>query len=203
MMKLHYFPISMCMALSLSCAAPAIEPPKISLPPGVRNSMTAQEEASMEDKDIPSKWFQGARGYEKAVEIQQELDVYMLIYFARPNTKNEKGLCKWFESKALNTVTMRPVLRKVVKVRVDLPGNAKNEELAKKFWVNKTPALYVTRPDGWRYSVKVFDWTDSKPELKDPEEIATYIEQQVAQPTKKGETYQPPEQDPGAESPAP
>jgi hypothetical protein len=172
--------------LNLFAEIPAIKPPAgarrdpstlpdIKPPPGAVRSQ--DNEATEQEVDIPSKWFHGARGYEKALPIQEQTKAYMFIYFSRPNTPDEKGLCRWFENRGLKKLPVRKVLRNLIKVKVVLPGNPRNQDLAEKFWVNKTPAVYVVRPDGWRNRIKVFNWENNRPKLKESDEIAELIRQ--------------------------
>ncbi len=125
------------------------------------------------DEKIPSKWFQKAKGYEEALEIQKQTGADIFIYFTRESPANEKGLCRWFENKALSDVKLRRVLRDYIKVEVPLPSNPDSQRLAEKFRVGKTPAIYIVQTNGFTQTVKVFDWSDGRPKL-DP--IETIIE---------------------------
>ncbi|MBN1268904.1 MAG: hypothetical protein JXB04_04900 [Kiritimatiellae bacterium] len=134
-----------------------------------------QGAAAADDPRIPTKWFQGAKGYEKALELQKTTAADLLIYFSRPNTPDEKGLCNWFESKGLAALPVRKLLRGYIKVEVVLPGNPDNQKLAAEFRFNKTPAVYVLHPDGWRNRCHVFEWENKRPKLLEPDELARVI----------------------------
>ncbi len=119
----------------------------------------------------PSKWFQGFHGYSKALSAQKDTGRDIFIYFARPNTPREKGLCRWLENKGIKSLPVRKILRQYIKVRVDLPGNPGNQKLARKFHVHKTPAVFIQLPNGWRNRCTTFDWSNRRPKLLTPEEL--------------------------------
>jgi len=123
----------------------------------------------------PHRWFHGARGYQKALEIQQTNQADIFLYFARPNTPDEKGLCAWFEKRGLKTLKLRQLLREYIKVRIDLPGNPENQELARQFHVRKTPAVFVVHPDGWRSRCTIFLWKNRRPRLYPPDDLVEFI----------------------------
>lgn len=123
----------------------------------------------------PKKWFHGAEGYKKALDYQKETGADIFVYFARPNTPNEKGLCAWFEKRGLQTINLRQLLREYIKVRIDLPGNPDNQELARSFKVRKTPAVFIVHPDGWRSRCSIFSWENRRPRLYEPDELVEFI----------------------------
>lgn len=128
--------------------------------------------ASLADK-IPSKWFLKAKGYEEALELQKQTGADIFIYFTREAPASDKGLCRWFENKALGDVKMRKFLREYIKVHVPLPSNPDSQRLAEQFQVGKTPAVYIVQPNRRPQLVKVFDWSEGRPKL-DP--VETIIE---------------------------
>ena len=158
------------------------------VPPSERARARHKDSGTQGQVHIPSKWYKGARGYEKAIELQKSSNADLFIYFIRPNTPDEKGLCSWFENKGIKSLPMRQLLREYLKVKVPLPANPKNQELAEKFNVRKTPAVFVIHPDGWRNRCTVFHW-DKKPlKLLDPEELTELIRLSSSEkyhPTKK------------------
>lgn len=120
---------------------------------------------------IPSKWFQKAKGYEEALEIQKQTGADIFIYFTRQAPPSEKGLCGWFEKKALTDIKMRQFLRDYIKVHVPLPSNPETQKLAEQFNVQKTPAVFVVQPNKRPQYCPVFDWSKGRPELLPVEEI--------------------------------
>ena len=146
------------------------------VPPAERARARQRAVADRAEKpDVPSKWFRGARGFEDAQALQTNLQADIFIYFIRPNTPNEKGLCSWFDKKGLRSRPVKKLLREYIKVVVTLPANPKNQALAKKFFVNKTPAVFVIQPDGWRKRLKVFKFDEKPIKLLEPEELEDLI----------------------------
>jgi hypothetical protein len=161
------------------------------VPPAQRlkqNRADRQQEDQRED-ELPSKWLRGAKGYAKALEIQSQTQTDIFIYFVRPMTPDEKGLCKWFETRGVKSLPVRRLLRQYVKVRVPLPANPDNQDLAEKFFVNKTPAVYIVHPDGWRNRCTVFKWDEKPIKLLEPEEMVLLFRQ------NSSEKYQPPKEE--------
>ncbi len=146
------------------------------VPPQQRDrERSAGQQAASGTVKIPTKWFNGAKGYEKALEAQKQTQADIFIYFVRPNTPNEKGLCTWYENKGIKSQPVRRLLRGYVKVRVPLPANPRNQDLAKKFKVRKTPAVFVIHPDGWRNRCKTFNWDEKPLKLFEPDDLAENI----------------------------
>lgn len=151
-------------------------------------------EASASEK-IPSKWFLKAKGYEEALELQKQTGADIFIYFTRESPASEKGLCRWFENKALSDVKLRKYLRDYIKVHVPLPSNPDSQRLAEKFKVGKTPAIFVVQTNGFTQTVKVFDWSDGRPQLDPIDTIIQTIR------TRSGSRYQLPSEEPAQSSP--
>ncbi len=148
--------LGLCLLVVSFCSSYGKPPPKTGLNP-------------------PRKWFHGAAGYQKALGIQKNCGADIFVYFARPNTPNEKGLCAWYEKRGLKTLTVRRILREYIKVRIDLPGNPKNEELARRFRVHKTPAVFIVHPNGWRSRCTIFSWENRRPRLYSPEDLVEFM----------------------------
>jgi hypothetical protein len=155
-----------CFAAFLAVAVSA------SAPCALAQSGAKPEQAALGD-NIPSKWFLKAKGYEEALDLQKQTGADIFIYFTRDAPASEKGLCKWFENKALSDVKLRRFLRDYIKVHVPLPSNPESQNLAEQFRVGKTPAIYIVQPNRYPQSVKVFDWSEGRPKL-DP--VETIIE---------------------------
>lgn len=148
-----------------------------------------EEQLEEENPDIPWKWYRGARGYEDALEIQKATQADIFIYFIRPNTPDEKGLCSWLEKKGIRSQPVKELLREYVKVVVPLPANPRNQDLAEKFHVNKTPAVFAVHPDGWRNRITVFHWDEDPLKLLEPEELEKAIR------LNSSEKYHPPKEE--------
>jgi len=131
---------------------------------------------------VPGKWFKDAKGYEEALALQKQIGADIILYFTRLVPDDEKGLCRWWEGKGMKTSPVNRALKDFIKVQVTLPSKEADEELARSFRIGKTPVLVVVHPDGWKSYIKPFDWPAGRPDLKDPNEIASLIE---ASSTKK------------------
>lgn len=147
------------------------------------------------DEKIPSKWLLKAKGYEEALKLQKQTGADIFIYFTRESPASEKGLCRWFENKALSDVKLRKYLRDYIKVHVPLPSNPDSQRLAEKFKVGKTPAIFVVQTNGFTQTVKVFDWSDGRPKLDPIDTIIQTIR------TRSGSRYQIPSEEPGVPTP--
>jgi hypothetical protein len=148
--------------VSLAYAGPSV------LPSGAQTSAVALTVVSAK---IPAAWFNGAKGYEKAVELQRQTGADVFLYFSRDAPPDEKGLCHWFDAKELNDGTVRKYLRDYIRVQVPLPANPESQELAKSFQVKKCPAVFIIQPGGHREHCKVFDWSTGRPKLIPPEDL--------------------------------
>ena len=120
---------------------------------------------------IPHSWFMKAKGYEKALALQKETGADLFVVFTRDAPSNEKGLCQWFESKALNESDVRDYLRGYIKVTVPLPSNPDCQKMAEDFDVRKCPAVFIVQPNGKRYYCKVFEYPDGRPKIFPPETL--------------------------------
>lgn len=114
---------------------------------------------------IPNSWFMKAKGYEKALALQEETGADVFVIFTRESPANEKGLCQWFVSKGLCASKVRDYLRGYIKVTVPLPSNPESQKMAEDFDVRKCPAVFIVQPDGKRCYCKVFEYPDGRPEL--------------------------------------
>ncbi len=136
-------------------------------------STASMAQAPAKEPKIPkNKWMDGSRDYEEAKELQKATGADMVVYFSRSDAKDEKGLCSWWENQGIQSGQLGRLLESYVKVRVELPfRNNKIEEQFKAFRFNKTPAVFVVKPDGFPQRVQVFDWPGGKPDLHDPDKL--------------------------------
>lgn len=120
---------------------------------------------------IPMSWLMKAKGYEKALELQQATGADIFVVFTRDVPANEKGLCEWFESKGLNASKVRDYLKDYIKVTVPLPSNPDCQKMAEDFEVRKCPAVFIVQPNGKKYFCKVFEYPEGRPKLFPPETL--------------------------------
>ena len=133
-----------------------------------------EAEDGKKKKRPPAGWLRGSGpgGNEKALELQEETGLDMLVLFYRNTPSNEKGLLRWFEKKGMNHSGVIKQMRKYVKVRIDANRHDKRTRaLLEEYKVGKTPKLVIRRPNGWTKRVQVFDWPGGKPQLADHREI--------------------------------
>lgn len=109
--------------------------------------------------EIPDKWFKNAKHYEELVEIQKQTGACLLVYFKRPHGESdEKGRVNWFEKKIFPDIKWRKAMRNYIKLEIFLPSNPQAEELAKKYQVKSTPALYVHKLNSMPGRVPIFSY---------------------------------------------
>lgn len=143
----------------------------------------AASEAAPE-KFPEKKWFQNGKGYAEALEIQKATGADLFVYFARYSPSDQKGLCHWFEGKALQHPAVEKHLRGYLKVKFTFPLGKDDQAIADRFRVNKCPAVFVVQTNGWSGRVPVFDWPNNQPELVPAERLIPLIRQ------KSGPRYQ-------------
>ena len=123
------------------------------------------------------KWFTSDRGYQEALELQKSTGADIFIYFFRYDIADEKGLCKWWETHAMQQGRVSKLLQDYIKVKVQMPFKPREREMfAEKFKFNKTPAAYVVKAEGgFPQRIQVFDWPGNKPKLKDHSTLVSEI----------------------------
>jgi hypothetical protein len=129
---------------------------------------------------VPAGWLRGSgpSGHEKALELQEASGLDMLVLFYREDPKDEKGLLRWFEKKALNEAHVLKQMRGYIKVRIDATQNdRRTRALVDDYHVGKTPRLVVRRPDGFTARVDVFEWPGGKPELVKPLDLVDSLKE--------------------------
>jgi hypothetical protein len=88
---------------------------------------------------ITPVWYIGANGYDGADLERQSARATLLVYFQKRSCEE----CRKFEREVLGAPEVRAFLAGVVKVRVD-PGDGDREQrLARRFGVERLPALAV------------------------------------------------------------
>lgn len=134
----------------------------------------AAPEGFKSDAKVPAGWLKGPgpSGYEKAVELQKQSGLDMLVLFYREDPDDEKGLLRWFEKKGMSDVHVVKAMRGYVKVRIDASQHdPRTRDLAQEYKVGKTPWLAVRQPNGFTRRVGVFEWPNGKPDLVEPNEL--------------------------------
>lgn len=121
--------------------------------------------------DIPKKWFLKAKGFEQAKELQEKTGADIFLYFSKNAPSNEKGLCRWFESKALGHIKIRKYLRQYIKVHVPLPSNPDSQRLAESLEVKRAPAVFIVQQKRRPQFCKLFEYPDGKPKLVEADEM--------------------------------
>lgn len=105
----------------------------------------------------PEDWFERARGYEEARELQMELDADMLIFIASRKPAGPTRRSRQLENEILRRRDMQQFLAPYVKVKLTIPSDPDTNELAEeKFRVKYGPRLIVMRPGGFASPVGVF-----------------------------------------------
>lgn len=86
-------------------------------------------------------WLYGAAGYARAVELQQELNVPLAVYFYADRCPD----CRTLDSQYLPSAPVQDYLRGVVKVRINPEQGAAERALAKRYGVSGYPSFFVMR----------------------------------------------------------
>lgn len=146
--------------------------------------MAAPPGATAADKFPEKKWFMNGKGYAKALEIQEKTGADLFVYFANYGQSDEKGLCHWFEKRVLQTPTAEKYLRSYIKVKFMFPLNRADTEIAGKFGVNKTPALFVVPQNGYHKRVAAFHWENKSPKPVLPDEFVADVKSKSSAPAR-------------------
>lgn len=104
-------------------------------PPARASAATKLPKASVE------AWFNGAAGYARAVKLQRELNLPLVVYFYTDRCPD----CRVLDNKYLPSVSVQDYLRGVVKVRIN-PGHGRAElALSKSYGIKSYPSFFVMR----------------------------------------------------------
>jgi thiol:disulfide interchange protein len=87
------------------------------------------------------RWLNGAAGYARAVELQKELNVPIVVYFYT----DWCGYCQNLDNLYLPSAPVQEYLRGVVKVRINPEHGRAEAALAKRYGVSGYPAFFVMR----------------------------------------------------------
>lgn len=127
--------------------------------------------AGPEPKFPENKVFNGTKGYQEALELQKQFGADIYLYFTSSLTKDQSGLCSWYERKGETQPAVAKLLRTYLKVEVRLPLGKKDEAVFERFGVKKGPTVIILKPDGKFNYCKVFDWQNKEPKLLDADEL--------------------------------
>jgi thiol-disulfide isomerase/thioredoxin len=86
-------------------------------------------------------WLHGAAGYARAVELQQQLNVPLVVYFYADRCP----YCRTLDSQYLPSAPVQDYLRSVVKVRINPEQGVAERALAKRYGVTGYPSFFVMR----------------------------------------------------------
>lgn len=98
--------------------------------------LSSTTQAAPEDR-----WLNGASGYARAIELQRELNVPLIVYFYA----DWCPYCRKLDSEYLPTAVARQYLRGVVKVRINPEYGPAEEALARRYGVTGYPTFLVMR----------------------------------------------------------
>jgi thiol-disulfide isomerase/thioredoxin len=87
------------------------------------------------------RWLDGVSGYERAVQMQRELNVPLVIYFYT----DWCPFCRSLESQYLPAAPVQNYLKGVVKVRINADQGSAEKDLATQFGVNGYPSFLIVR----------------------------------------------------------
>lgn len=98
--------------------------------------LSSTTQAAPEDR-----WLNGASGYARALELQRELKVPLIVYFYA----DWCPYCRKLDSEYLPTAVVQQYLRGVVKVRINPEYGPAEEEIAQRYGVTGYPTFLVMR----------------------------------------------------------
>jgi len=90
---------------------------------------------------LEDRWLNGAPGYERAVQLQRELKVPMVVYFYT----DWCPYCRSLDSQYFPAAQVRNYLQGVVKVRINPEHGRQERQLATQFGVTGYPSIFVLR----------------------------------------------------------
>lgn len=87
------------------------------------------------------RWLHGSAGYERALELQRELNVPLVVYFYT----DWCPYCHALDNDYLPTAPVQQYLRRVVKVRINPEHGPAEREIAKRYGVRGYPSFFIMR----------------------------------------------------------
>jgi len=107
----------------------------------VYNVPTPSSPSSDAPSDLEDRWLNGSAGYARAVELQRELNVPLVVYFYA----DWCPYCHALDGQYLPSAPVQDYLRHVVKVRVNPEHGPAEHELAVRYGVTGYPTFLVMR----------------------------------------------------------
>ena len=99
-----------------------------------------QPTAALEARDISgSTWYEGASGFEQAIEQARENEQPMMVYFRTEWC----GYCRQFERELLATDEVGIFIDKIVRVTIDPEAGQEEMEIASAYNVRGYPAIFM------------------------------------------------------------
>ena len=87
------------------------------------------------------RWLFGSSGYTRALELQRELKVPLVVYFYA----DWCGYCRALDSEYLPTAPVQQYLRGVVKVRINPEDGPAEQAIANRYGVTGYPSFFILR----------------------------------------------------------
>jgi thiol-disulfide isomerase/thioredoxin len=87
------------------------------------------------------KWLNGAPGYERALQLQQELKVPLVVYFYA----DWCPYCQTLDARYLPVPEVQSYLKQVIKVRINPEHGRAERELAARYGITGYPAFFIIR----------------------------------------------------------
>jgi thiol-disulfide isomerase/thioredoxin len=104
----------------------------------VHNSATL---SLAESSELEDRWLNGSAGYARALELQRELNVPLVVYFYA----DWCPYCHTLDGRYLPSAPVQDYLRRVVKVRINPEHGRPESELASRYGVTGYPTFLVIR----------------------------------------------------------
>lgn len=104
-------------------------------------SFATLQSQNVRSSSLDDRWLNGAQGYERAVQLQREMNVPLVVYFYT----DWCPFCRSLESQYLPAGPVQNYLKGVVKVRINAEQGSAEKNLATQFGVTGYPSFFVLR----------------------------------------------------------
>lgn len=102
---------------------------------------TSVQAQTVGSSGLEDRWLNGAPGYERAVQMQRELKVPLVVYFYT----DWCPFCRTLDSQYFNAPPVQNYLRGVVRVRINPEHGRSERDLATQFGVTGFPTFFIVR----------------------------------------------------------